>query len=188
MSFLTLASCFWVVFVVYWLIASRNRKKEVYRQPLFARTVISASFLLGAALLFLRRLSVSWLGLRLLPQNSITGVLGTLVSAGGLVFALWARQTLGANWSGVVTLREEHELIRLGPYRLVRHPIYTGVLLLVLGTAIVLGEVRGFLAAVFFIGSIALRIRDEEKLLTQHFPQAYPEYQKQTPALIPWLF
>lgn len=150
--------------------------------------MISAGFLIGAGLMLWQRLSIGWLGLAVLPHNFVTGMIGVLICAAGLVFAVWARRTLGANWSGVVTLKEGHELIQRGPYRLVRHPIYTGVLMLVLGTGIVVGEVRSFLATLFFIFSFSLRIRDEEKVLSQQFPQEYAAYKKHTEMLIPWLF
>jgi protein-S-isoprenylcysteine O-methyltransferase Ste14 len=106
------------------------------------RTLISVAFLIGAGLMLWQRVSIGWLGLALLPHNFITGIIGILVCAAGFVFALWARRTLGANWRGVVTLKKGHELIQRGPYRLIRNPIYTGVLMLVLGTGIVIGEVR----------------------------------------------
>ncbi len=188
MSFFAVTILLWLAFLVYWLIATRNSKTKIYRQPRWVCLVISGEFLLGAALLFWRRLSFGWLGLSLLPPGGATGVSGTMVCGAGLLLALGARWTLGANWSGEVAIKERHELIQQGPYRLVRHPIYAGVLLMVLGTAIVLDELRGFLAIAFFLGSVALRIHAEEIVLTQQFPQEFPQYKKRTRLLIPWLF
>ncbi len=188
MPFEAITNLFWVVFVVYWLIAAARSKRDVYRQPLLRTLTISAGFWIGAALLFMGRLPAGPLALQLLPKNAAIGVLGTILSGAGLALAIWARRTLGENWSFVVTLKERHELIRHGPYRLIRHPIYGGVLLLVLGTAMVLGEVRGFAALLSFIVSIALRIRDEEKTLARQFPQEYAAYRKRTKMLIPWIF
>ena|SRR6202035_3376851 len=188
MTFWNVTGLLWLALVVYWLIASRNNKTDVYREAGWRRFMSSFGILLGAALLNWRRLSFGWLGLSLLPSGFATGLGGTLVCAAGLLLALWARRVLGANWSGVVALKENHELILRGPYRLVRHPIYSGVLLMVLGTAIVIGELRGVVALVVFLGCFALRIHDEEAILTRQFPQEYPRYQQRTRRLIPWLF
>src|SRR6185436_17634885 len=101
--------------------------------------------------------------------------------------AIWARTVLGGNWSSSVTFKENHELIERGPYRLVRHPIYTGILTMTLGTAIVAGRVAAWLGLVFFFVLLWLKSRKEEELLTKHFPEAYPAYKARTKALIPFL-
>ena len=92
---------------------------------------------------------------------------------------------LGRNWSGTVTVKENHELIRSGPYAIVRHPIYTGLLLAVLGTAIVFGEWRGLLAFCFLTIALLLKLQREERFMEESFPDTYPSYRAQVPALIP---
>ena len=95
--------------------------------------------------LFRPRAHYGWLGARFVPESDAGGWVGVALTAAGVAIAIWARWHLGTNWSGVVTLKEGHELIRTGPYRTIRHPIYTGILLAFLGTAVALGEVRGLL-------------------------------------------
>jgi protein-S-isoprenylcysteine O-methyltransferase Ste14 len=111
--------------------------------------------------------------------------LGLLMVIAGLAFAIWARVHLGRNWSGTVTVKENHELIRSGPYAIVRHPIYTGLLLAILGTAIVVGEWRGLLAFCFLTIALVLKLRREERFMEESFPDTYPSYCAQVPALIP---
>ena len=103
----------------------------------------------------------------------------------GIAFAVWARQYLGRNWSGTVTVKQDHELIRTGPYRLVRHPIYTGLLLAILGTAVAFGEWRGLLAFALLTGSLLLKLRVEERFMSESFPEPYARYRAEVPALIP---
>ena len=101
--------------------------------------------------------------------------------------AIWARRHLGSNWSGLVTFKRDHELICTGPYRWVRHPIYTGLLLAVLGTALVLGEWRGILALLLLIVAHTLKARREEALMARHFGSVYEDYRRKTGFLVPGL-
>jgi protein-S-isoprenylcysteine O-methyltransferase Ste14 len=94
---------------------------------------------------------------------------------------------LGGNWSGRVTFKENHELIQRGPYRFVRHPIYSGLLLMVLGTAVVLNRAGPFLGFVIYFAALGVKLRQEEALMTRHFPETYPPYKARTKALIPFI-
>jgi protein-S-isoprenylcysteine O-methyltransferase Ste14 len=100
---------------------------------------------------------------------------------------VWARVTLGGNWSARVTLKENHELIQRGPYRLIRHPIYSGLLVMILGTVILVGQVSGFFALFICFLGFWIKSRQEEKLLSRHLP-GYHEYKARTKALVPFLF
>ena len=102
--------------------------------------------------------------------------------------ALWARKTLAGNWSADPMIKENHELIERGPYAYVRHPIYSGMLLMMLGAAIFSGRAGAFaiLAIIFF--SLWYKARQEERLLTEHFPEEYPKYKARVKALIPFIF
>lgn len=120
-------------------------------------------------------------------RSALSGASGDIIALSGLAFAVWARTTLGGNWSGIVELKEEHELITSGPYRYVRHPIYSGLLLMALGSAIIYGYASGFLilasvAVVFWVKSFY-----EERLLSAHFPKDYPEYKARTRMFIPYI-
>ncbi|SPE60693.1 Isoprenylcysteine carboxyl methyltransferase (fragment) [Verrucomicrobia bacterium] len=105
----------------------------------------------------------------------------------GLIVTLWARWTLGGNWSSSVTFKQGHELIRTGPYRLVRHPIYTGLLVMALGTALDFGQFRCWLALPLMTTAFWVKLKQEEKLLLRHFPREYPLYKRQVKALVPFV-
>jgi protein-S-isoprenylcysteine O-methyltransferase Ste14 len=119
------------------------------------------------------------------PAEEITA---DAVSFLGLIVAIWARTVLGGNWSPGVAFKERHELIERGPYRYVRHPLYSGILLLAVGLAIWLGNLTGLTIFVVMFLAFWIRSREEEKLLTRHFPVDYPEYKRRTKALIPFVF
>ena len=105
----------------------------------------------------------------------------------GLFVTIWARRTLAGNWSSDVTFKKDHELIRRGPYRFVRHPIYTGLLIMCLGTAIEIARVRSWLAVPLMAAAFWIKLRQEERLMLSHFPDEYRAYQKEVKALVPFV-
>jgi protein-S-isoprenylcysteine O-methyltransferase Ste14 len=113
--------------------------------------------------------------------------MGASICVLGLLVTLWARWTLGGNWSSAVTFKQGHELIRTGPYRLVRHPIYTGLLVMALGTALDFGQLRCWLAVPVMAVAFWIKLKQEEKLLLRHFPEEYPIYKRQVKALVPFV-
>ena len=133
------------------------------------------------------RLPIVWLNARFVPASVAIHVLGAIPVSTGLGFAAWARVHLGRNWSGEITLKQEHELIRSGPYGLVRHPIYSGLLAAMLGTAIVIGEWRALIALAFFAGAVLRRVSVEQRWLSEIFPDDYSRYRREVPALVPFL-
>jgi protein-S-isoprenylcysteine O-methyltransferase len=142
---------------------------------------------LGLILLFDRRLSAGWLNSRFLPDMAAVAWAGVTMTAGGIAFAVWARFALGRNWSSQVALKQGHELVRSGPYRLVRHPIYSGVLLALLGTAAAIGELRGLIAFGLFVAGWWLKARVEEVVLVEQFGEQYRIYKSEVKALIPFV-
>ncbi len=178
----------WVVFLGYWWYASRRTASSERQESLKERMSYQALIWLGGVLLAVERLGIGPLGWRVLPDDPETFFLGLGMLVAGLAFAIWARVHLGRNWSGTVTIKVDHELIRSGPYCLVRHPIYTGILFGLLGTAIALGEVRGFVGLVFFVLAFEIKLRREEAWLTQRFGEAYHAYQQQVKALVPFVW
>ena len=119
------------------------------------------------------------------PRSTALEALGNLLTMAGLAVTLWARAVLGRNWSGTVVFKEDHELIQRGPYAYVRHPIYSGFLLMGLGTAVTYGRLAGFVLLAAGMMVFAVKSRAEERLMTSHFPEAYPEYRRRVKALIP---
>jgi protein-S-isoprenylcysteine O-methyltransferase Ste14 len=115
------------------------------------------------------------------------GWAGAALTAIGIGFAIWARVNLGRNWSSRPAVKEHHEFVMTGPYVYVRHPIYTGIMLAALGTALI-GTIIGIGMFVFISITFALRIDKEEKIMLELFPQQYPEYQKRTKRLVPFVW
>ncbi len=125
------------------------------------------------------------------PVISVTppiAVLSVVLSIAGIVIAVVARRTIGRNWSGAVALKEGHELVMVGPYHYVRHPIYTGILIMALGLALSYGTLGAGVGLAIVLFAILLKLRDEESLLSEHFPVDYPEYKKHTKRLVPFLW
>jgi protein-S-isoprenylcysteine O-methyltransferase Ste14 len=110
---------------------------------------------------------------------------GAALTAAGLLFTVWARVHLGTNWSGTVTLKRGHELITSGPYAFVRHPIYTGLLLAFLGSALARDEWRGVLALALVALALWRKLRNEERWMREQFGDAYSAYSKRVAALVP---
>lgn len=115
------------------------------------------------------------------------GWIGAALTAIGIGFAIWARVNLGRNWSPRPAAKEHHELVTTGPYAYVRHPIYTGIMLAALGTALT-SSIFGIGMLIFISIAFALRINKEEKIMLDLFPEQYPEYQKHTKRLVPFVW
>jgi protein-S-isoprenylcysteine O-methyltransferase Ste14 len=176
----------WLAWLAYWLAAAQDVKPTRRKESRASRFLTVALTLPAAVLFVVRGHWPHWLSARFLPDTTTVYGLGLLLVIAGLLFAVWARMQLGRNWSGTVTVKEDHELIRSGPYAIVRHPIYTGLLLAILGTAIVFGEWRGLFAFCFLTVAFLLKLRREERFMAESFPDTYPRYRAQVPALIPY--
>ena len=141
----------------------------------------------GYTLMFSDAAHRGWLGMRFIPRLIETEIAGLFVTAAGLGIAIWARLCLGANWSAQVSIRADHELIRTGPYRWIRHPIYTGMLIGLAGTALVLGENRGIVSFAIAAASFYFKARKEEKFLAQEFGSRFQEHTQRTGMFLPRL-
>jgi protein-S-isoprenylcysteine O-methyltransferase Ste14 len=185
MAPITWLTVLWVAWVAGWLVAARWTAKTVARQPTASFLVQSILIGGGAVLLFFRPSGPGILVLPLLPRSIWIAWAGVGLVIVGLGFTAWARVHLGRFWSSVVTLKADHALIRTGPYALVRHPIYSGLLLALIGTAIVRGTAAAPLGLALMTLGVVLKIRQEERLLAEHFGDAYRAYHEQVPALVP---
>src|SRR5262245_32306276 len=175
----------WLAWMLYWLLAALNVKTTARKEPARSRASHRLPLLAGALLLTLPNFPRA-LGARLYPESSFVLAIATLSVAAGLGFSVWARWHLGRNWSGRVTVKVDHSLVRTGPYRLVRHPIYTGLLLALLGTAVDIGAWRAFLALPLFVLAFVRKIAIEEERMGTMFPD-YEKYRRQTAALVPFV-
>ncbi|HEX3879567.1 MAG TPA: isoprenylcysteine carboxylmethyltransferase family protein [Bryobacteraceae bacterium] len=178
------AAILFVAFTVYWEAAAGNSAQNRASESNSSRGL--HVFLANAAL-FLVILPISGLG-RYLPASPYIMGAGVALEASGLAFAIWARRHLGANWSGRVTIKQGHELIRSGPYRRLRHPIYTGIIAMYVGAAIVTGEWLAVIGIVLIVVAYLRKLRLEETTLEGAFGPAYQAYRCETSALFPGLY
>lgn len=187
MNLIVFTGVCWLTADAYWLLASRRVKVTVtIGQKASSRRIYLALLLLGFVLYYLPLSSVPVLGWKVIPAGIWAAWLGAAMCGGGVLFAIWARRTLGRNWSGAVTLKQDHSLVREGPFSIVRHPIYLGLMVAMIGTTIVIGEVRALLPLLNIAG-VWRKMDAEEKLLSQAFPEEYPKYARKVKRLIPWL-
>jgi protein-S-isoprenylcysteine O-methyltransferase Ste14 len=190
----------WLLWIFIWIVAGL-RTKPVVQRPGIGSRVLDRVLIFAAVILltlgkktrlgrqFLQAApAASWLYhrfIRLYPGVVLIGAPLVLI---GLGIAVWARFYLGGNWSGSVTFKQNHELIESGPYRYVRHPIYTGVLIAVAGTACAIGQWRVVVGFVLTFIAFWHRSRLEERLMIEHFGDAYRRYREHVKGLIPFLF
>jgi protein-S-isoprenylcysteine O-methyltransferase Ste14 len=178
----------WLLWMAYWRISAADVKVAQRHESRGSRAAHLIPLLIAGVLLVIRtRPDGGWLFQRFLAANDTNFWIGALLTAIGVAFSCWARARLGRNWSATVTVKHDHELIRGGPYALVRHPIYTGMLLAVLGTAIAIGEWRGLLALLIAFVALWRKLRLEERYMSETFGDSYRVYRAQTKALIPYL-
>lgn len=181
-----LIPAFWLIWLTVWGIAARNVKPTQWREPWRAAVANRLPVLLGAAMLA----APGWLPAALtrpLSSGPALPIIGTLLVGAGLGFAVWARLHLGRNWSGTVTVKEGHTLITTGPYRVVRHPIYSGMVLALIGTALAIAAARGFIGAALILVGFLVKIAVEEARMSETFPE-YEDYCRHTSRLIPGVF
>jgi len=176
----------WLSWAVYWVWASRHAKPSERRESIGSRLLHVLPLLLAVGLLWSKRIPVALLNERLFPWAPWEFWIAALITAAGLLFTVWARVYLGRNWSGVVTIKQGHELIDAGPYALVRHPIYTGLLVAFIGSAVARGEWRGLLAVLIAWAALWRKLRLEERWMTERFGEQYVAYCQRVPALVPF--
>ncbi|MBB4567109.1 methyltransferase family protein [Rhizobium leucaenae] len=177
----------WSVWALIWFIASFRVKKTTRSEDPLSRLSNTAPIWIGAFLLAAPRARLGLLSFRLVPQNLIYYGIGAALTVIGLAFAVWARYHLGRNWSGVITVKEDHALIRTGPYAIVRHPIYSGLLLAIIGSALARGHIGAMLAIAFMLYAVLRRVNIEERWMSETFGRAYADYKTKTPALVPFV-
>jgi protein-S-isoprenylcysteine O-methyltransferase Ste14 len=179
----------WAVLSIYWLITSFKTKEHAQMESFIKRFVLYWLPLIVAALLLGPG---EWFGHTIIrenfvPHSNMVGIAGLILSVFGVALACWSRYLLGQNWSLSVQLKHDHKLIVNGPYSYVRHPIYSGLLLLFLGNAIVVGDWRGLIAVALVFISFWFKLLKEEKWMISNFGVQYQEYMRTTKALFPWI-
>lgn len=168
---------FWAVFVVVWLVGMAGNKPSARSETMADRSLHVFGTVLAFSLLFRDPPAVRPFG----------GWLGLVLTVLGAMLAIWARFTLGRNWSASVTVKKDHELIRRGPYRLVRHPIYAGALLAILGTGLAFGHAQGLLAFLIALVTWKRKAGNEEQFMVEQFGEQYEQYRREVKSLVPGL-
>ena len=178
----------WSAFGVYWLIAARRGKSaQTSESPIYR---ILRILLLGITftLLFARWAAVGFLGRSIVPPSLVIAYIGFVMALAGMAIAVWARISLGQYWSDKIVLKVDHRLIRSGPYARMRHPIYSGVLLGIAGTAVVVNQWRGVLAFVLLFTNYLIKAKREENILAAAFPEEFADHKSRAGFLLPRLY
>jgi protein-S-isoprenylcysteine O-methyltransferase Ste14 len=177
----------WIAWLIYWVVSARDVKVTRQRESLAAGLLYRGPMILAAVLMSMQGGLPRVLTRRFLPAGDPFHLAGPALVAAGLGFAVWARRHLGRNWSARVVVKEDHSLVRSGPYKHVRHPIYTGILVAFLGTALTIGEWHALLGMPLMVLSFVVKSRLEERRMRETFPD-YEAYQRETAALIPFVY
>lgn len=178
----------WIALGAIWLAAAAGKKPTLRTQTDNRRLLHVFLALAGFFLLAHPWFHRGWLGLRFLPDSRAVYYAGFALTLAGALFAVWARLTIGRNWSGRPSVMAGHELVTSGPYAVARHPIYTGLLLAAAGTALAIGEWRSLIGVALLLAAFLIKIEDEEQMMLDTFPDAYPRYRRRVRALIPGIF
>jgi len=183
---ITLINACWIIFLGVWLVAAFDTKSTAERAGW--RGWLSYRLpLAGAFALLVSSFRIPALNMPVIASTPTARFLAGAFCVTGLLIAIWARATLGSNWSSSVTLKEDHELIVRGPYAYVRHPIYTGMLFMLLGTALISGRLGAMAGLAFGFLGLWIKLRQEEALMMRHFPADYPKYKAKSKALLPFV-
>jgi serine phosphatase RsbU (regulator of sigma subunit)/protein-S-isoprenylcysteine O-methyltransferase Ste14 len=174
----------WLAWFVYWNFAALFTRKTRFREGIFQRFWHIIPLYAGLFLELHNR--HFWFISGRLYDNDGVDSLGVMLTFGGLAFSVWARIHLGANWSGIITLKEGHTLTRTGPYQFVRHPIYTGLIAAAIGTAMTNSTGDAYVGLIPVILSCYFKSGREEKLMIGEFGDQYVRYEAEVPGLVPY--
>ena len=182
-----LATRLWLLLMIVWVVLLLGMKRAKKRESIIQRAQHGVLVILGFWLLFNNDQPASWWNARVIPDAPESWSVGLMLTAVGIGIAIWARLILGSNWSGTVTLKNDHVLIRKGPYRWIRHPIYTGILLGMTGTAFIRGYARGWVGVLLVLLAFYLKARREERFLHEEFGSGFEDHARHTGMFLPKL-
>jgi protein-S-isoprenylcysteine O-methyltransferase Ste14 len=177
----------WMAFVIYWAVKAAKTRETKAQEPLVSRYLVMLILLCGYSLVFSPRARIGFLAKPFVPNTLGVMGLGIALTWLGIMVAIWARYHLAEYWSARVTIKMDHQLIRTGPYARMRHPIYSGLLLATLGTALAIGEWRGLVALGLALIAYSIKAKREEAMLAGQFGSAFEEHRRHTGFLLPRL-
>lgn len=177
----------WIVFAVYWAIGAFKTRRTAKKESFAARYGVMAIEVIGFYLLFSGDAGIGVLARQVVVRTFDLRLLGVVLIWIGIAIALWARWHLGQYWSGRITIKEGHKLIRTGPYARLRHPIYTGLVLAAMGTAMEIDRWRGVASVCVILLGFCIKARREEALLTKEFGAEFNAHRRATGFLLPKL-
>ncbi len=175
----------WTIWAVWWLAMAFFSKSTKRRESPAQRIEHLVPAMLGFALVFREGFGGAWLARPIILANPVLLGLCVVMAILGLLFAVWARLILGSNWSGTVTIKTNHQLIRRGPYRWIRHPIYTGMLAALLASAVIQGLLSGMIGFALVLLALYRKARREESFLSQEFGDGFIEHRQHTGMFLP---
>ena len=175
----------WIVFVLYWIVSAIRTRDTLQTESFASRYAILLIEAAGFVLLFRHSAGIGFLGNRVMHRTLPSAIVGSILTWMGIGLAIWARYHLAEYWSARITIKEDHQLIRTGPYTRLRHPIYSGIVLAAIGSAAVIDQWRCVLGVCLVLMGYCIKARKEETMLTQQFGDAFREHQKQAGFLIP---
>lgn len=175
----------WIVFVAYWLVGALKTRRTERTESFASRYGVLFLEIAGFALLFVGEAGIGILGQKVLRGSYPLDVTGTALTWAGIVLALWARWHLGQYWSARITIKEDHKLIRTGPYARLRHPIYSGLDLAAIGSALAIDRWRCVVGVCLIILGYWIKAKKEEAMLTAQFGADFQEHCRHTGFLLP---
>jgi protein-S-isoprenylcysteine O-methyltransferase Ste14 len=177
----------WIIWAVWWVVAATQTNRVKQREPVHEWVLRWALMIAAFELLFHSGSGLGILNRRFVPRSHAVVEVGAALTCIGLAFSIWARQHIGRYWSGSVSIRADHQLIRTGPYSRIRHPIYTGILAGLAGTLLADGHYAAILAFLIVLGGLSWKALREENLLRGEFGPAFEEHKRLTGFFLPRL-
>jgi protein-S-isoprenylcysteine O-methyltransferase Ste14 len=175
----------WIVFVIYWIVGAIKTRATREKESFISRFVVLLLEITGYAMVFSDTAGIGFLGTRFIPRNLLSAILGVVLTWSGVGLAIWARYHLAEYWSARITIKEDHKLIRTGPYSHLRHRIYSGLVLATIGSALVIDKWRCILGFCLVLSGYCLKAMKEETMLSEQFGDAFGEHQNHAGFLIP---
>jgi protein-S-isoprenylcysteine O-methyltransferase Ste14 len=174
----------WAIFLTYWIAGSLKTRANAQKEPFLSRFIILLMEFAGYLLVF-APFNIGVLRFHVIPRTIPSAILGVASTWAGIGLAIWARYHLAEYWSARITIKEGHQLIRTGPYRRLRHPIYTGLILATIGSALVIDHWRCVLGVLLVTVGYCFKAKREEAMLEKQFGEAFQEHRKHTGFLFP---